>query len=172
MPLLFEAALLNCSALRFSSLPSRCRSTRFASALSLGFAILCDSAAQHCPSTCAPPSRYISGPCYSVARQRLSKLFLCLACLRNSFAVQLQAVPFLCFSDRCYAIPSQVYSAHSFALALPSIALPSLCDSWLLTAFPSHSAARPSFALPQISSSQVNRPLPEFRHWPRPRSAP
>lgn len=99
--------------------------------------------------------------CHSTPRLCFSSLcfasrFLCSSSPINSFAGRFTAMMFPCISQHCCANPLQINSWLCAAFALLSCALP--CHSLL---FPC--------AADQETSAQRKRPLPELRHWPRPR---
>ena len=87
---------------------------------------------------------------------------------RLAFPLLLLAYQFLFRSIHCDDVPLLINS-------IPSCANPLQINSWLCAAFALLSCALPCHSLlcpcaaDQETSAQRKRPLPELRHWPRPR---
>lgn len=87
---------------------------------------------------------------------------------RLAFPLLLPAYQFLCRSIHCDDVPLLINS-------IPSCANPLQINSWLCATFALLSCALPCHPLlcpcaaDQETSAQRKRPLPELRHWPRPR---
>lgn len=151
-----HAAPLHCRQSRASPLP---RCSKLCNALadlqdSLP-GIACPCIARHCFSFAIPRLAF------SFPFPRSALLFLCFSMLRCSmpflaFAGRFTAMMFPCISQHCCANPLQINSWLCAAFALLSCALP--CHTLLCPC-----------AADQETSAQRKRPLPELRHWPRPR---
>lgn len=123
--------------------------------------------------------------CYSARSQAIPSLFV--ARQRCAFPLPFHASPLLLFSMQRLAFPLLLL-AYQFLFrsihcddvpllinSIPSCANPLQINSWLCAAFallscalPCHSLLCPCAAV-QETSAQRKRPLPELRHWPRPR---
>lgn len=99
----------------------------------------------------APRSQAFAAPCS--ASRRFAIAPPCPAWLRHCSARPRPAWPLRCSALPRFAMPFLCTATQNKAIAVPR---------W---------AAR-RLAIPQLSSSQVKRPFPELRHWPRPRRAP
>ena len=181
-------------ALRFSSALRHCpsmlvpaRLSRRAAGLSISVPLLL-SAVLSSPMQCRRYARRcLSLPLLCGAGQLLATQCRCYAVpivsgLCCALATLIIAPPFLCYAVPCqaprnhaFAVPLLSRLSHRFsmrltafrceAIAWPFEAMPLRC--FPLGAYPGHAIADQS-----LISSQVNRPLPLFCHWPMPRRMP
>ena len=156
---LFAFSLQGCSILRGAI------AARFVAFRCLCWAVLINAFQLPCTVTL---SRCDATQCWAPPLHCKAILCLCLAALIN-------ASPLLCYSF--LAMPSQSSALPRIAIALPGLSRPGDAIPLQSSAGPRTAIAVPRWAarrlaIPQLSSSQVNRPLPELRHWPRPRRAP
>ena len=158
IPFISVAGLCNSlSQLLFALL---CKSVSHCSSPRYAVAIQCCSGLRHCDSSrgLSSPLLFASRPCGAAAiprdsmpLQSLSAQFLALPCRRSSELVR--------------SAPLQVIALPSQGLALLGFSLAGRCAS-----LPSREGEDHSSRSSRIS--YLNRPLPLFRHWPKPRSWP
>lgn len=176
----FLSMLCLCSSGQRHAIPLHCRQSRASplprcSKLCNAFAILLEAKPFHrcslqgsaalflCHST---PRLCFSPPCCASPLLLFSMPRLAFPLLFS--ATLLSAYQFLCRSIHCDDVPLRIKSN-------PRCANPLQINSWLCAAFallscalPCHSLLCPCAAV-QETSAQRKRPLPELRHWPRPR---
>ena len=173
IPSLFVARPLQSNSSHFEDIPllscaTQCSSFALPSKPCQSFAKMFQAMQCLCGS-----ARFTARPCFSVHGSAL--LFLCHSTPRLCFSSLCSASRFLCSSS-----PINSFSGRFTAMMFPCKSLycsanPLQINSWLCAAFallscalPCHSLLCPCAAV-QETSAQRKRPLPELRHWPRPR---
>lgn len=154
------------------------------------FALLCNAVTVLCESEPGPSlanhfkalwfhsiaNHFWAYPCFTIAEPIKSMRFhsVSIPCLCGVF--RLRAIPFhicvlhyRCNPKQFNSIPSLFIVSPCFALPLPGIGLPinSFAFGSSAIPLPITSGICNSIAYSAISS-QVKRPIPEFRHWPMP----
>ena len=159
-----------CLAALFHRLSRQCFSAailrilcRHISALSFALAHQCFALASQCHSISLLSARFHSIPCFSFAKRVL-------------------AVPSRCAPPQFSSILSNSSAAHAYSIPFPSQSFMYHADLLLRQASPLRATQVYSLAGHDLSelircgfgqmTSHVNRPLPEFRQQPRPRSLP
>lgn len=110
----------------------------------------------------------ISLLCLCASNQLLASPLPFLSMLRISFAVFSPAIPRLAFASLLYAVPLLCRSIHCDDVPLLINSIPSCANPLLFGALLCAAQLFPCAAV-QETSAQRKRPLPELRHWPRPR---
>ena len=169
MPLLCVAILLYAIAIQWIASPRLCCVLRCASFHRLAFALLLLTSLFLCETAhlIAVPLRYLSWLISAIAVLLLAYRCVAVASrfrsLRGiSAAVLCRTTRSHCSTERCASRPSRCAAGHLDAVAHRAYYAPFLANLLL-----------PPITLPRSSSSSHRkRPLPEFRHWPMPRSMP
>lgn len=131
--------------------------------------LCCLFAAVHFPCT-AIPLNSIALDFQSLLRNAKSTRYSAIHCplssrLRIAVSCQFAALP------GC-SNPCHIMSVPSLCVAMLDSSSPQPCSTIRLYPGSAPSCARPRCASPSQVTSAINRPLPELRHWPRPRSWP
>lgn len=150
--------LFLCSTAQRNAVPLHCRQSRA-------------SPLPRCSKLCnALAVRQDSLPGAALPSHCLTLLFLCHATPRRCFSSLCPASRFLCSSSPINSFAGRFTAMMSPCKSLYCSANPLQINSWLCAAFAllCHSQLFPCAAV-QETSAQRKRPLPELRHWPRPR---
>lgn len=170
-----RSMLCLCSARLRNSVPSHVRS-KLSLALAVHFTaklFLRCSLQREAAQCVASPFRCFSFLGYAFPFS--AALFLRIARHCFSSAVFSPAMPRLAFAPPCHTFPLLFQAMQCLCRAMHCDAVPLPVEALLCSAFPlpvytlpCHSLLCPC-AADQETSAQRKRPLPELRHWPRPR---